>query len=121
VGVYQAVVTTNGSGDGTNLDSLGNPLWSGHFRGELMGIRIEFGASPAAGTDTTLSEITGLKRTLHTFTDTAAAANAFPAAAIAGATDAFLPHYVDSSNLKVTVAQGGDTKTVYLTALVKEC
>lgn len=120
MGFYTTTVTTNASGDGTNLDANLNPVWSGHFRGDLLGVRVTFGASPTAGTDTVLSEPNGMTRTLHTFTDTVTATNAFPAAAIDGADDAYLPHYVESGNLKVTVAQGGDTKTVIVTVLIRE-
>lgn len=120
MGYYVATVTTDASGDGTNLNELGNPTWSGSFRGELMGVRITFGAAPTAGTDTTLAEISGMTRTLHTFGDVVTATNVFPAAAIQGATDSFLPHYVDSSNLKVTVAQGGNAKTVTVGLLIRE-
>lgn len=117
---YTATVTTDGSGDGDNLDANGNPQWSGIFHGDLMGVRVTFGASPDAGTDTVLSEISGLSRTIHTFTNTATATNAFPAADIEGATDAYLPHYVESTNLKVLVDEGGDTKTVTVTVLIRE-
>lgn len=120
MGYYVTTVTTNSSGDGTNLDALGNPAWSGSFCGDLMGVRITFGASPTAGTDTTLAEIGGMTRTLHTFTDVVTATNVFPAAEIDSATDAFMPHHVDSSNLKVTVAQGGNAKTVTIGLLIRE-
>lgn len=120
MGYYFTTVTTDGSGDGTNLNAGGIPQWNGQFCGELMGVRITFGASPTAGTDTTLTEISGMTRTIQTFTDTVTATNAFPAAAIDGADDAYLPHYVESSNLKVTVAQGGSAKTVTVGVLIKE-
>lgn len=121
MGFYSTTVTTDASGDGTNLDALGNPAWNGSFRGLLRGVRITFGASPTAGTDTTLTEISGMTRTIHTFTDVVAAANVFPAAAVQGATDFFMPHYVDSANLKVTVAQGGNGKTVTIGLLIEDC
>lgn len=120
MGFYSATVTTDSSGDGTNLNALGNPQWSGSFRGLLRGVRVTFGASPTAGTDTTLAEISGMTRTLHTFTDVVTATNAFPAAAIDGATDAYMPHYVDSASLKVTVVQGGNGKTVTVGLLIEE-
>lgn len=116
---YAATVTTDASGDGTNLDANGNPQWNGQFRGRLMGLRFVPDASPEVGTDTTVAETQGLLRTIHTFTDTTTDTTVHPAAAITGATDAYLPYYVESANLKVTVAQGGNAKTVTIIALIE--
>lgn len=113
IGYYSTTVTTDGSGDGT-------ATWSESVTGILAGVRISFGASPAAGTDTTLSESRGLERTIKTWTDTNTAETVHPAAAIDGATDAYLPYYIDTKNLLVTVAQGGDTKTVTVTLLIED-
>lgn len=113
IGFYSATVTTDASGDGTSTD------WNGSFSGLLRGVRIAFGASPAATTDTTLTEPNGLQRTLATWTDTDTDGTTHPAAAIEGATDAFMPYAVDSNNLLVTVAQGGDSKTVTVTVLIE--
>lgn len=120
MGYYTTTVTTDASGDGTNLDANGNPKWSGIFHGKLMGVRVTFGAAPTAGTDTTLAEIGGMTRTIHTFTDVITATNVFPVAAMQGATDSFMLHYVESNHLKVTVAQGGNTKTVTVGVLIDE-
>lgn len=113
VGFYRATVTTNSSGDGTSSD------WTGSFNGVLRGVRIEFGGSPTAGTDTTLTEPNGLKRTIATWTDTVTDGTSYPAVEITGSTDAYMPYYVDDTNLLVTVAQGGDTKTVTVTVLIE--
>lgn len=113
IGFYSATVTTDSSGDGTSTD------WNGKFSGLLRGVRISFGASPAATTDTTLTEPNGLLRTIATWTNTDTAATSHPALAITGATDAFMPYAVDSNNLLVTVDEGGDTKTVTVTVLIE--
>lgn len=120
MGFYTTTVTTDASGDGTNLDALGNSQWSGVFRGMLMGMRVEFGASPDAGTDTVLSEPKGLKRTIQTLTDTSTSTNKHPVVAADGVSGASVYYFVESSNLKVTVAGGGDTKTVIVTVLILE-
>lgn len=109
-----ATVTTDSSGDGTST------IWDVPFNGKLVGLRIAFGASPASTTDTVVSEPRGLQRTIKTWTDTDNAATVHPAADIDGATDAYIPFYVDSNNLLVTVDEGGDTKTVTVTALIEE-
>ena len=113
IGFYSTTVTTDASGDGTSAD------WNGKFHGKLVGLRISFGGSPTAGTDTTLTEPNGLLRTIATWTDTVTAATSHPAAAITGATDAFMPYYVDSNNLLVTVDEGGEDKTVTVTVLIE--
>lgn len=114
VSFYSTTVTTDASGDGSSS------AWNGTFTGMLAGVRIEFGASPAATTDTTLSEPGGLQRTIKTWTDTDSNETVHPQAAIDGATDAYAPYYVDSQNLNVTVDQGGDTKTVTVTVMIVE-
>lgn len=113
IGFYSTTVTTDASGDGT-------ATFTQTFSGFLRGVRIAFGDTPAGTTDTTLTETTGLQRTLATFTNTNAESTVHPAAAIEGATDAYMPYVIDSSGLLVTVAQGGDTKTVTVTLLIEE-
>lgn len=113
VGYYSTTVTTDASGDGT-------ATWETKFNGKLVGLRVEFGATPESTTDTTITEPSGLQRTIQTWTNQSSDVTAHPAALIAGATDAYLPYYVDSANLLVTVDEGGDTKTVTVIALVED-
>jgi len=115
---YIATVTTDASGDGNNLDSGGNPVWNAQFRGYLVGVRYAFSGSAASGADTTLDEPHGLQRTIDSLTDTNTDATRHVAAAIEGSTESYMGYYVDSTNLRVVVAQGGasvtDAVTVYV-------
>ena len=119
---YKATVSTDGSGDGTNLTN-GRPVWSGNFYGFLMGVRLDFSGSAAAGSDTTLTEINGLQRTLVSLTDTNTDTTLNPQIEItdnAGTGKAsYSPAIVDSANLKVTVAQGGATVTDHVAVFVE--
>lgn len=110
-----SAITTDGSGDGTTSD------WNGSFSGKLVGVRYEYSGSTAATADTTLSETNGLKRTLDTVTDGNTNVTRNPAFAVTGATDFYLPYFVDSNNLTVTIAQGGATVTdaVQVTVMIE--
>ena len=114
MGFYTASISTDGSGDGTNLSAIGNPVWNADFHGFLMGILIDDNGA-AATVDVTITEPSGLKRTILTGTDVTADTNYNPQQAVqtnaAVATGTYVPYLVDSSNLKVTVAQGGATIT----------
>lgn len=114
IGFYSATVTTDENGDGTSSD------WNGKFVGELLSARIEFGASPDAGTDTTLTAPRGAQHSYKTWTNTNSDGTVYPMAAVDGATDAYRPFYVDSSNLLVTVDEGGNSKTVTVIVEVRE-
>ena len=123
MGIYVATVSTDGSGDGTNLDALGLTKWNGIFRGLLTAVKFDYSASTDAGADTTLTEISGLQRTLITKSNSATDFTAYPriqatdsgGTAIAGAYEFAR---VDSANLKVTIAQGGATVTDAIRVIV---
>jgi hypothetical protein len=125
MGLFHCSISTDGSGDGTNLVG-GNPTWDGIFTGLIMGIFIDDNGA-AAGADVTISEPEGLKRTILTATDVNADTTYNPQNVIqtnaAVATTQYNPFYVESNNLKVTVAQGGATVTaaIKVTVLILEC
>lgn len=126
MGFYTATISTNSSGDGTNLSSTtGNPVWNADFRGLLMGIRLDDNGADA-GVDITISEPFGLQRQILAKTDVSADETHNPQQLVqttAGVDTTFYsPFYVESSNLKVTVAQGGNTVTdaVKVIALIAE-
>lgn len=104
---YSARIDSDGSGDGDNLDS-GRTTWSGTFSGILYGVRVEYGGTPAATTDTTVSEPNGLQRTILTLTDTNTDTTYNPQVEIqtnAGVATGLYSHYlVDSANLQVVIA-----------------
>lgn len=115
MGFYTATISTDGSGDGTNLDATtGNPVWNAAFKGILMGILVDDNGA-AATVDVTITEPSGLKRTILAVTDVTSDTNYNPQQEIqtnAGvATGLRSPYRLDSTNLKVTVAQGGTTVT----------
>lgn len=121
---YTATVTTDASGDGDNLDANGNPQWSGIFSGLLLAVKYDFSASADAGSDTTLTEPHGLARTLCSLTDSNTDTTFYPQAqgttAAGVAIDANYQHYfVDSSNLKVTIADGGADVTGAVKVIVQ--
>ena len=124
MGLYHCTISTDGSGDGTNL-SGGNPQWTGHFCGLLMGVFIDDNGA-AATADVTIAEIAGLKRTILTGTDVTADTAYNPQSPTqtnaAVATGLYSPFYLESSNLKVTVAQGGTsvTNAIIVTVLILE-
>lgn len=110
---YTATVSTDASGDGTNLDDNGNPQWSGVFSGLLMAVKFDFAAGTDAGADTTLTEPQGLGRTIATETDSKTDITFYPQVAStdnegAALTGVYQHMLVDSSNLKVTIADGGN-------------
>lgn len=114
MGYYAATVSTDGSGDGTNLDALGNPVWNGFFKGLFMGARLDDNGA-AVTVDITLSEPNGLQRTILAKTDVTADITHNPQWLVqtnAGVDTTFYsPFYVEAANLKVTIAQGGATVT----------
>lgn len=125
MGFFTASVSTDGSGDGTNLDANGNTVWNGIFKGILAGILLDDNGA-AATVDITVSEPNGLKRTILTATDMTSDTNYNPQQPIqtnaAVATGLYSPYYVDSTNLKITVAQGGTsvTNAIIATVLIVE-
>lgn len=124
MGWYTASVSTDGSGDGTNLSS-GNPVWNANFKGLLMGLRVDDNGADATA-DVTIAEPSGLVRTIQTVTDITTDTTYNPQQEIkttAGVgTGLYNPFYVESNNLKVTVAQGGATITnaIIVTVLIME-
>jgi hypothetical protein len=122
VAIYQTTVSTNGSGDGTNLDANGNPQWNGYFRGLLMAVKFDFASATDAGSDTTLTEPVGLGRTLATLanskTDTTFYPRVLETDNAAVSIGSYTMMQVDSGNLKVTIAQGGATVTGAVTVIV---
>lgn len=119
VNFYVATVTTDASGDGTNLNALGNPVWNGNFEGKLRGVRFENAAYDATA-DITLAEPNGLKRTIDSLGDSQTPTNHIPYEEPTGSTDFFVPFCVNSNNLKVTVAQGGNAKTGSVVVLIED-
>lgn len=125
MGFYSTTISTDGSGDGTNL-SGGVLQWTGFFRGNLRGVFIDDNGA-AATVDITINEPNGLKRTILTATDLTSDTaynpmwQAVTNAAVAIA-DSYTPFLVESSNLKVTIAQGGTSITgaIIVTVLVEE-
>lgn len=121
MGFYTATISTDGSGDGTNLDANGNPSWNGPFRGLLLGIHVDDNGA-AATVDVTINEPAGLKRTILDVDDVTSDTNynpQNPTQTNAGvATGAYAPYHVDSTNLKVTIAQGGTSVTAAIIVTV---
>lgn len=109
MGFYTATISTDGSGDGTNLEG-GRTVWNALFNGLLMGIHIDDNGA-AATLDVTINEPNGLRRTILSVTDVTSDTSynpQNPTQTSAGvATGLYSPFRVDSGNLKVTVAQGG--------------
>lgn len=124
MGFYEARITTDGSGNGTN-DTLGRYTWNGNFTGLLMGIRIDDNGA-AATVDITLKENKGLMRTIFTATDLTSDTTYNPQWEIQNstgtATGLYAPLLVDSTNLEVEVAQGGTsvTEAIIVTVLILE-
>lgn len=113
---YTATVSTDGSGDGDNLDSNNNPVWSGKFKGLLLGVKFDFSGSAASTADTTLSEVSGFTRTIASLTDSNTDTQFYPQVQAtdsggSGITGVYQHMLVDSSNLKVVIAQGGTSIT----------
>lgn len=113
---FSATVTTDSSGDATVTS------WSGAFQGLLLGVRID-GDGYDSGADITISEPRGLARTILTLTDTNTDTKYNPQDEVDDTSGSglgtYTPFYVDSTNLQVVIAQGGDTTTgtVYLLVL----
>lgn len=111
-----AAIITDGSGDGTNADTNGNPAWTGITQARVLeGIRIEYGNAPGT-TDVTITEVAGLKRTILSISNNNTDTTYTPTndhqdtAGVSASQRA--PFTIDPSNLLVTVAQGGNTNTV---------
>jgi hypothetical protein len=128
MGYYTATISTDGSGDGSNVSAttpIGKTIWNADFKGIIMGARYDDNGA-AATADVTLSEPYGLQRTFLIGTDVAADASYFPQVATnksdSTATGLYGVAQVDSNNLKVTVAQGGTSVTdaIIVTVLVLE-
>lgn len=124
MGLFIANISTDGSGDGSNMDT-GVPVWNGSFVGILMGVLIDDNGADA-GADITISEPYGLKRTILAVTNVASDTTYNPQQEIqtnaAAATGLYNPYLVNSSNLRVVVAQGGATITnaIKVTVLILE-
>lgn len=120
---YTATVSTDASGDGDNLDANGNTQWSGIFSGLLLAVKFDFTGADA-GSDTTLTEPHGLARTLCSLTDSNTDTTFYP---MAQSTDSggtaisgnYQHYFVDSSNLKVTIADGGTSVTGAVKVIVQ--
>ncbi|MGB1285060.1 MAG: hypothetical protein ACPG7F_00890 [Aggregatilineales bacterium] len=111
-----ATIVTDGSGDGTNLDSNSNPSWSGRTSARVLeGIRIEYGAADGT-TDVTIEEVAGLKRTILSIsnnnTDTTYTPTNEHQDTAGSSVSQYAPFTVDPGNLKVTVAQSGASKEI---------
>jgi hypothetical protein len=123
VAFYTATVSTDGSGDGTNLDSLGNCKWNGDFSGLLMAVKFDFASATDAGADTTLTEPVGLGRTIGTVSNSKTDTTMYPRVLETDTLGASIGTYtqmvVDSHNLKVTIAQGGATVTDAVKVIVQ--
>lgn len=121
---YFATISTDGSGDGTNISAttpIGKPLWNADFYGALMGVRVDDNGADA-GVDVTLSEPYGEQRTILAVTNVASDTTYNPTRLMqdtAGADGTQRTHFlVRSNNLKVTVAQGGATITDAIKVIV---
>lgn len=119
---YVCTVDSDGSGDGDNLSATNVPQWNGMFHGELKGVRVEFGGTPDAATDTILSETTGLQRTLLTLTNVITDGVYNPVDVRDDGTGSALTDYqpfiVDSNSLKVLIAQAVISTTAAVTCKV---
>lgn len=123
---YNTSVNSSAGGTGNNLSS-GRPQWDVDFQGMLLGIRLDYHASAAAGTDVVISEPYGLQRTILTRTNANADATFTPQSAVMDTTgtaiaSSYTPFYVESSNLQVAVAETGGalTRAVVVTVLILE-
>jgi len=94
-------IDSDGSGDGTGTFTL-------KASGLVLGARLEYGGTPDAGTDVTITEPNGLKRTLLTASNTGTAATYNPQEEIQDNTGTgvgqYRPFHVNMTNLLVTVA-----------------
>lgn len=112
--LHTVVVNTNGSGAGSA--STESPI-----HGFVMGATFTFGGTPAATTDTVITEQAGLLRTLLTLTNYIT--NSYmnfqdPDYNTVGALQtSFKPFYISWSKLTVTVAQGVASTTAALTVV----
>lgn len=110
MGLYHTTISTDGSGDGSNLAN-GICDWTGYFRGKLKGVFVDDNGA-AATLDVTINEPNGLKRTILAVSDVTSDTTYNPQNQVqtnAGAniTDVYEPFRVESSNLRVIIAQGG--------------
>ncbi len=116
--LVKIAVTTNGSGAGSTT--------SQPIRGTLMGLKVAFGGTPDAGTDTVISEAAGLGRTILTLTDNITNAQYNPMQAGNGPTGTALTfysqYYLMFTPITVTVAGGvaSTADAVVVTLNIKE-
>jgi hypothetical protein len=111
MGLYHTTISTDGSGNGSNLAN-GIYNWTGHFRGKLRGVFVDDNGA-AATLDVTITEPNGLKRTILTATDVTSDTTYNPEWQVqtnagVAVTGAYRPFRVESSNLLVSIAQGGN-------------
>jgi hypothetical protein len=108
MGFYQAILSTDGSGDGTG--NWGN--WQPE--GWVEGISVEL-LSGLSTVDVAVTEPNGLKRTLLDVADITADAAYSPQQEIqdnAGAgTGSYKPFYINLNNLAITLANGTVSQT----------
>jgi hypothetical protein len=125
---FVARVDSSAGGSGSNLVN-GAPQWNGHFSGELLGVVVDYHASASAGTDLTITEISGLGRTLVNLVDTNTDTNLYPvqqATTNTGSaiTGVYNPVYVDSGNLAINISGVGSALipavTVTVAVLLRE-
>jgi len=121
---YTVAIATSAGGAGSNLVN-GRCQWNGVFNGKVLGFRLEYHASADAGTDVTITEPSGLKRTFVNAANNNASKNIFP---VQPATDNaggnISGHYydaigVDSSNLLVSVAEAGAALNPAVTVIIQ--
>lgn len=111
--LYTVVVNTNGSGAGSGV--------SAPIRGYLQGMRVVFGGTPAATTDTVIAESNSMARTLLTLTDinTSAAYNPQAQAqdGVGVGVTFYSPYYLNGP-VSVAVAQGVASTTAAVTVIL---